>query len=156
MTNLHEFIPSPRAAKRFINIYRLLRASVEQSEQRAFVGNEKEGEYQCALILLAMLTGYSAETTEILRSLIQEEHRETWGHLVQSFRTRVESEPPPGGPAVEVDVFSSAQRQRWLELFDRLSRVQNNLRERSCVGFKRWAPRVARYSFQSGRVLLRA
>ncbi len=92
MKALHELIPSPRAGKRFINIYRLLRASVRANERERFVGDHKRGEYQCALMLLAILTGYPAEATEILRALIEEEHTESWGVLLRAFKARVEGE----------------------------------------------------------------
>ncbi len=174
MKTLYELIPSPRAGKRFINIYRLVRASVEDQERRRFIGNDTGGEYQCALILLAMLTGYPSEATEILEELIKEEHNENWGKFIESVKNKVHSENPTAkdsdtskgpkqaaqGPAQQKDRsgWSASDPvpdlQRWDELFLKLERVNGDLAERKCEGFVRWAPRVARYSFQSGRVLL--
>jgi hypothetical protein len=169
MKALYEFIPSPRAGKRFINIYRLLRASVKDEERRRFVGDETGGEYQCALVLLAMLTGYPSEATEILEALLKREHSGNWGEFIQSAKDRIHnqnqkviavatskrseqtahrkgSESPQSYPLPVV--------QRWDELFANLATVGGDLAGRSCEGFVAWAPRVARYSFQSGRILL--
>jgi|CZKJ01.1.fsa_nt_gi hypothetical protein len=89
MKELHEFIPSPRAGKRFINIYRLLRASVEEAELEAFAGNEQEGVYQVAMLLLAILTGFPNEATELLRVLLDEQPRDSWWEFVSSLKIRV-------------------------------------------------------------------
>jgi hypothetical protein len=57
MKRLFWLIPSPRAAKRFVNIYRLLRASrTGRREHAAFVGGETEGQHRVALLLLAIVT----------------------------------------------------------------------------------------------------
>lgn len=169
MKTLHELIPSPRASKRFINIYRLLRASVEETERELFVGNDKEGEYRFAQILLAILTGYPAQASDLLGSLIDEPHTERWGVFIQEFKSRVIPEDPglPAQSKVNEALQSRSAKtaaaqelvapdaQRWLELCAKLDRLENNLYSDSCATFSKWAPRVARYSFQSGRVFLR-
>lgn len=46
---------SPRAVKRFVNTYRLVRARVSSSEIKAFLGNtERPGSYRAALLLLGI------------------------------------------------------------------------------------------------------
>jgi hypothetical protein len=166
MKTLYELIPSPRAGKRFINIYRLLRASVEDKERDGFVGNDGGGEYQCALMLLAILTGYPAEATEILGTLLKEQYKgKTWKQFLESLLAKMHKEKnvAQGAPTSEsrpersggqAFIFTAPDTLRWEELFTKLDRIENNLNDRLCEGFVRWAPRVARYSFQSGRVLL--
>ena len=51
-------IPSPRAAKRFANTYRLVRASVGSQEIDSFVREDESGDYQIVQLLLAIQTGY--------------------------------------------------------------------------------------------------
>ncbi len=143
-------------------------------ERAGFVGSDAGGEYQCALILLAILTGYPVEATEILETLIKEQHKESWGKFLKSVKAKVHSENPkardPRATKVSKRVssgsagsgrsvspptgFSLTGVQRWDELFTKMERIKSNLDDRPCEGFSRWAPRVARYSFQSGRVLL--
>ncbi len=89
MKQLHELIPSPRATKRFINIYRLIRASVDLDDKirlEDFTGAEGEGKYRPVLLLLGILTGYPDQATEILRELLENEHKETWWEFVDSFQ----------------------------------------------------------------------
>lgn len=51
---LHAFIPSPRAAKRFSNVYRILKATVPANELARFEGSANfPGEFRMAMILLA-------------------------------------------------------------------------------------------------------
>ena len=165
MKLLHELIPSPRAGKRFVNIYRLIRASVGDRDRSLFVGDAaKGGEHRCALLLLAMLTGYPAEATEILGELIREEHAETWWTLIDNLKvskTSASGKPAAKGQrrqAAGQDFSAIAngglQAQRWEGLFSKLDSIRPNLEDRPCGSFGKWAPQIARYSFQSGRVLL--
>lgn len=51
---LHAFIPSPRAAKRFSNVYRIMKVTVPASELARFEGSANfPGEFRVAMILLA-------------------------------------------------------------------------------------------------------
>jgi hypothetical protein len=170
METLYEFIPSPRAGKRFINIYRLIRASLEEAELATFVGPQQE--YQVVQTLLAILTGYPAEATEILKDLIEKEPSASWGSFLGALDnskmrqfsalhqandskpsgTRSRAKTPPASEKPKN--HAKASLERWPELFEKLHRLENRLLSKECRHFSNWAPRVARYSFQSGRVLL--
>ncbi|WP_428943752.1 P-loop NTPase fold protein [Pantoea sp. FN060301] len=53
--SLYPLIPSPRAAKRLVNVYRVLKASVGGAQLQAFEGTEIElGHFQIPLLLLAI------------------------------------------------------------------------------------------------------
>ncbi|MDQ1708527.1 MAG: hypothetical protein QOJ88_1738 [Pyrinomonadaceae bacterium] len=203
MKQLHQLIPSPRATKRFINVYRLMRAAVDIDERLVldeFTGDETQGSYRPVLLLLAILTGYPDQATEILRDLIKNEHPETWWEFVDNTRKRVEkrikspvrssasgAEQPAatgadakqtanevgtktsaaesktngtGQPAEEKEgtgegPLSAAEAERWEQLLEKLEHLRGVIdRDEPCKDFVAWAPKVARYSFQSGRVLL--
>ena len=71
MKAMGDLIPSPRAAKRFVNIYRLTLASVvdggKLSELR---GTEnRPGDCQAVLLMLAILTGFPGQGADILKTL---------------------------------------------------------------------------------------
>ena len=149
MKLLHELIPSPRAGKRFVNIYRLIRASVGDRDRSLFIGDAaKGGEHRCALLLLGMLTGYPAEATEILGALIREEHTEPWWTFIDNLK--VSKASTSRNPVAN----GGLQAQRWEGLFSKLDSIRPNLEDQPCASFSKWAPQIARYSFQSGRVLL--
>jgi hypothetical protein len=71
MKKLFPFVPSPRAAKRMVNVYRLLRATVGRDDWRRFLGAGGDGDFRAVLLLLALLTGYPSEGTDILRDLVE-------------------------------------------------------------------------------------
>ncbi|WP_171805279.1 P-loop NTPase fold protein [Corallococcus exiguus] len=144
MKSLHGFIPSPRAAKRFVNTYRLLHASLPASERAAFVGGpEHPGEYRYALLLLAMIIGHPAEATRMLALLVEQEPPGSWWTFVTA--------------CVHQESGHGTSPDRWAELGAHLEQLQTQhvLPENlSCDALVKWAPRVARYSFQARSVLL--
>lgn len=145
LETLYEFIPSPRAAKRFVNIYRLQRALLLDREWALFIGRRGVGEHRVVLLLLAMLIGHPAETTEILRDLTEGKHKGTWRDVIATYRARF--------PADKTDVEASG----WRELLRKLEAMEAGpfaLGKTKVARFAAWAPRVARFSFQSGRVAL--
>ena len=62
---------TPRTVKRFINIYRLLRAGLTSDKDvKSFEGTKrKPGEYQVALLLLAAITAFPNEANQLLYRL---------------------------------------------------------------------------------------
>ena len=151
MKQLYGLIPSPRAAKRFVNIYRLLRVSVAADKRAAFISQENPEQHRAALLLLAMLIGYPSETTDILRQL----HRCTPDKKWWEFWGTVK--PEPQGTGVVPGSPQAAEEKNWQDLKKKLDHKDVRAlipAEQSCEHFITWANEVARYSFQSGRVLL--
>jgi hypothetical protein len=61
----HPLIGTPRAAKRLLNTYRLVRAGVPEAEWNAFKGDgNQRGEFRVAMLLLAGAAGYPAVARE--------------------------------------------------------------------------------------------
>ena len=145
MKHLHTLIPSPRAAKRFVNIYRLLRASAPRQRLEALVGDEEHGDYCAVQLLLAIQTGYPDQAAEILRRLIEEPPNVPWWTFLGSFDQRLAQ--PAGSDPLGAET--------WGDLFERLDPLRKEITAHEpCRAFVEWAPDVARYSFQSGRALL--
>lgn len=149
---LHHFIPSPREAKRFVNIYRLLKASVENDRLPIFLSKKW---YQNVLLLLAMLIGYPMETTEILHALqTGERHTEKWWTFIDSFQSRgdffassLESTRP--------EIAIRLETTNWSHLLAKLAEVRSLMNDgRSCRNFIHWAPQVVRYSYYFQSTLL--
>src|SRR5207245_662721 len=123
-----------------------------------------------ATLLLALLTGYPSQATEILRVLTEEEPSGNWWQFVSSYKARVlgssvspvrkklkqSMRPSEAGSssaeAVEGETLVEPRTDRasWVEVFDKLDKVKSLVPDRPCKQFAEWAPRVARYSFQSG------
>jgi hypothetical protein len=160
MKRLFPFVPSPRAAKRLVNVYRLLRATVGPDEWSKFLGADGNGDFRAVLLLLALLTGYPSEGTDILRDLVEEAPSGTWWQVVAAYDPRGSEadESTLVNPAVAAgSVSHAAERARWRELLAKLGeiRVLGVVDEHvECAVFSAWARRVARYSFESGRIAL--
>lgn len=123
---LHSFIATPRAAKRFANIYRLLKATVPRRDLALHEGAEGEpGDFQIPMLLLALLVGYPAEAPQIFSHFLTQAAslpNRFWGGDI-------------GRPGL--DALLAQARQ----ICDRPSFPQSGER----LAF--WLPRVARYSF---------
>lgn len=162
MKEVFPFIPSPRAAKRFVNVYRLLRATVDREDWSRFLGADGTGDHRAVILLLAMLIGYPSEGTEILRDLVENPPKCSWWEAVVGYRDRGRlapdlSTPLATGGAKATTPSEEGEFLRWRELLTKLGKMRQGqvIREREpCTVFSVWALRVARYSFESGRITM--
>ncbi|WP_406823959.1 P-loop NTPase fold protein [Pedobacter sp. KACC 23697] len=70
---LFEFISTPRAAKRFVNIYRLMKVGISKNELTEFEGvSGNPGDFQCPMLLLAIIVGCPNEAPNLLANLYKE------------------------------------------------------------------------------------
>jgi hypothetical protein len=129
---LFELMPTPRAAKRFTNTYRILKAPLRPGQLSEFEGTDySAGQFQVPMLLLAMTIGFPTESRTIFPLLLAEV--ETNGNPVNFLRNLstdsrlrddMESVHSSIEPIVAGHDFPSAP-----EIY----------------GF--WLPRVARFSF---------
>src|SRR6185436_97054 len=114
----------------------------------------REGEHRVALMLLAIVTGYPNEAADILRELLKQDESRTWWQFIDHFETQSATKMGVD-PANPQGKLSEAEAENWRQLFKNLGEVRELIPEsQPCSNFIYWAPQVARYSFQSGRVLL--
>jgi hypothetical protein len=129
---LFPFIRTPRLAKRFINIYRLLRvrASVVENDFSVFIDRDT-GEYRAVLMLVALGVGHADEAPGILEDL--------HSFSGDSFREWLANARPDPFDQIRRDVDAVARalaKSGAPELDDRLE------------GYRKWSREVGRYSFQ--------
>src|SRR4051794_24767112 len=78
---LWPLMPSPRAVKRLVNVYRFLRAQVTPHELPAFTGESKPpGDYPAVLFLLAVLVGLPDDVPTVLSVIC--DRRKTWKEVL--------------------------------------------------------------------------
>lgn len=136
---LFPLVPSPRAAKRLVNVYRLVRAGVADDKRQEFVGEDGHGSYRAVLLLLAIVAAYPEEAEDVLRELMTKPRPATWWEFVDGF------ERGPDQPAAD---------GRWAELLAKLREVRDHVPDAGpCSTFADWSNEVARYSFHSARIL---
>ena len=130
LAELAELVPTPRAAKRLANTYRLLRAPLEQAALEALVA----GEHRAVLTLLAALVGAPGAANQAFGALLAEPPETPWSE----FLTRLEAAPV----RTETRQLAAA-----LRAVTERTGLAGELRT-----FQSWTPRVARYSFETSRI----
>jgi hypothetical protein len=66
---LTPLLPTPRAIKKLVNLYRLLRLGIPERQLDEFIGTEAGGPYQAAALLLATLVGAPDQARILLPEL---------------------------------------------------------------------------------------
>lgn len=136
LASLGELVPSPRAGKRLINSYRLLRAPLGDAELDAF--EESDGEYRVVACLLAIMTGFPTIASRVFGAILAEPDATLWADLSSRLRSHAPADDGAGQWARLGVALPSLDR--------RFGAVQ------SIEPFRRWIPRVARYSFETSRL----
>jgi len=154
MKALYPLIPSPRAAKRFVNVYRLIRAMIDDADRGAFVGTAEFAPCRCALLLLAILVGHPEQGTELLRALVAADPAQPFTEFLTAYRP-ADAEPKTGDVEATPAAEPKGEYAGWCQLFKDLDCVRGDFLPGwvTCGEFRRWAPDVARFSFHSGRVM---
>jgi DNA-binding winged helix-turn-helix (wHTH) protein len=133
---LFAFVPSPRAAKRFTNIYRLLKAPLSAEGLRKFEGTHTgPGDFRAAMVLLAVLTGFPDSAAGVFARVIESQGTDLTP--VSMFRD-----------AIKCGVLTK-DRKRFEECFAPL--VSDGLPDR-LETLAEWLPRVARFTFGAAKV----
>jgi hypothetical protein len=135
---LFEIIPSPRAAGRFSNVYRLLKAGVLKKDLADFEGTQEiSGDFQVPMLLLALITGASKETVTLFPAIKAEILS---GHDITKALS---------------NIYASARANRSYSLvIEKVLRVvnQKSFPEDTRL-FLHWIPKVARFSFDLSRIV---
>jgi hypothetical protein len=133
MARLGPLLPTPRAAKRLANLYRLVRIGISDSDLAAFTGSEVGGPYQAVQILLAVLVGSPAVAQRIFRELMAETAD---SDILAIF-----------AKAATADV---AERNLCARIGAELTKIAEDTPMLIATGeYQRWCPTLARYSFHT-------
>ena len=133
---LFAFIPTPRAAKRFSNLYRILKAPLRRERLPQFEGTaEVPGDFQVPMLLLATLIGAPAESASLFPKLQQHAAKgRSMLEALQDFESLGLQSPASEGLADKI----------------RLTVTTSGFPSAPQV-FLEWLPRVSRFSFDPGR-----
>lgn len=137
---------TPRAVKRFVNVYRLIKA-ISLNSTPEFVTNRSDADFKCVLFLLAILTGLPTISRQVLQ-LIREK---------STFSQPPEDDPASSQftlndlirdlqalPLSDLEAKQDAARlEKWLSQYDegRWQTLETNK-------FVEWIPQVVRYSYR--------
>jgi hypothetical protein len=135
--DLFSLMPTPRAAKRFSNVYRILKAPVARERLSSFEGTaELPGDFRVPMVLLAGLIGSPDEAAVLFPKLQQSavEGRHVL-EVLKDFTTSRSSSP---GVATLCEKLLPLVAQPGFPHAPEL--------------FGEWIPRVSRFSFELGRL----
>lgn len=155
---------TPRTVKRFINTYRLIRAGLRSEEETArYEGTaDNPGQYQVALILLAMVTNFPDMTNLFVQRLVdrsddetEEERKEAkwkWKDIIARLKNGQglnNLDAKDKAPAAGEELTALAENPSWALLVNCLEDITCNGFDRpfSEATLEKWAFRVSRYSF---------
>ncbi|MGD0608561.1 MAG: P-loop NTPase fold protein [Streptosporangiaceae bacterium] len=128
LSQLGSLIDTPRAAKRLVNTYQLVRVSVDDVP-----GFLQLKEYEPVLVLLALVVGSPGLTAPMVRSLL------------------TSASPSLTAFLAELDAHREDEStMAWLRLKADLARVPADAV--TAAAAKRWLPTVSRFSFRPGLV----
>lgn len=100
---------SPRAVKRFVNLYRILKASQARAQVAGFT--EVDGEFRVPLILLAALCGFPKEAADWFKALAAAPPSETLDTLIPVDQPQLSAELKRIGALAGITVVLA---QEWL------------------------------------------
>jgi hypothetical protein len=167
---LFRFINTPRLAKRFVNIYRLIRvrAATLEKDFSSFIDRER-GEYRAALMLLAISVGRADVAPEILYSLLKPNGSSfrTWiestSTKYEQMRSRLSKERIAQSNKTEATASPSSREIRLAELRDASLEIHKSIDtviealnelengpsfDDRLETYRKWAREVGRFSFR--------
>jgi hypothetical protein len=136
IATLYNFIDRPRLAKRFINIYRLLRVRADDEGESEFAASANSEGYRAALTLLAILVGHPNVASKIVEALERSGSNGIWMELLDNL-----ADARPGLVAC-----SAREREEVREVAAKLREANVPAPEAIHI-YRIWAQRVMRYSF---------
>ena len=132
LASLGGFIGTPRVAKRFVNVYRLLRAYVR--DLNSFTGTpDKPGTHQFAAVLLAVVVGFPRQSPSLLK-LIDDGS----GTLIDVVALAAASTPALNDRASDETLLAAA------------AALPNHIQKASLEHLRPWTPSVRRFSLHGG------
>ena len=146
---LGTLVETPRAAKRLLNIYRLVRATQAIGTGTRFLGADRSaGEFYAVQTLLAVAAGFPAETDQLLIALQRTGEKATvqsWNDFVSRLK------PTSTGKDGEFTTKATGRIEgdivRWRELHSGLTETLRYNPLNELDPYVEWGPRVARFSF---------
>jgi hypothetical protein len=131
---LYDLIPSPRSAKRLINVYRVLKAGVDSSRLAQFEGShDAPGEFQLPLLLLAILICDPREANLWFTELLEQSRKVGVNTLDTILRQGQSGTRSP--------------RARLIDVVASIVDTSNFPQDPTLLIY--WVPRVARFSFHA-------
>ena len=135
---------SPRTVKRFVNIYRIIKAGLDAKRLAAFKGtNGRQAEYPAVLVLLSVAHGQPELTPTFFRAL-KLQYAKNANLTLKTFVAK------PAAYPVDIDI---ELKESWDQLIKDLDTFCDDKKiDISLKTLNKWLPVIVRYTFQLGRL----
>jgi len=133
LARLGPLLPTPRAAKRLVNLYRLVRISIPEAELTEFAGTGGGAPYQVVQVLLAILVGSPAAAARVFREIAS-------GPADGDITTLLAKLGAENGEGNRGCAAISTVVKRLAQDTDLVTRTGE---------YQQWCPQLARYSFHT-------
>ncbi len=141
LTRVSGLIGTPRAAKRLVNLYRLVRAGLDDDEIDSFV---KGGRFRPLSLILAAQVGFPRVSSLLLAEVCDRGDEDTIADVLAGYAERLHRAHPSTGSA-----FDQGAAAEGAALVDALTAVATDPAFKVSVSeLKPWVGPVARYSFE--------
>ncbi len=151
MAELVSLIPTPRAAKRLGNIYRLIRAGISSAELERFLGDgDGKDQYKVVMTLLSIQVGFPLVANDIFNQ-IRSNPNYSWAEIRAEMNDKDE---PAEAQRRDLADWQHESPRVWRRERSRLANCLDALLAEqkltdSLGGYARWIQRVNRYSFRA-------
>jgi hypothetical protein len=148
---LDRLVDTPRAAKRLLNVYRMIRATRDLGDAASFLGDrDRPGEFQAVVVLLGItaaapplavdVLGAPPDREEVRGGLVHRDPGGSWAEFAKDLR-------PESGRSPIVGALTADDAARWLRLHQGLQAVTGLVTLPDLSAFLAWAPHVRRFSY---------
>jgi len=133
---------SPRAVKRFVNVYRLVKASA-MTASKDFLSDRPDADYRVVLFLLAVVTGLPTISRRFFAAVVASTDALSDTRTIADVTNGLGTEPI-GGAADERREKADLERLRhWVTTYD-----ESGWKDMEVGRLAVWMPRVARFSYR--------
>lgn len=134
---------SPRALKRFVNLYRLIKASLTPIEHNSFIRQEEHmiGDYETVMFLLAVDTGLPRISRAMFDSIYSiacapDDNDSYVNRLIETLDKHEAA-----------STADCTKLKTWMKSEEKAIRINRSIQK-----LKFWLPRVSRFSFQAAHL----
>lgn len=150
MANVHKLIDTPRAVNRFINTYRLIRATLEAQEELGAFEDEAFGGYSVVQVLLAILVGKPYLANHFFAGLNRMKDDPHWQQIIEKYiPTKIPEKDYRNN--IACPKIAPADVQRWEHLVSILQEIRD-LDSLRLITFRKWAGVVVRFAIHPIRM----
>jgi hypothetical protein len=145
MLSVAALVPTPRAARRLVNIYRLLHAGLPLEDLERL----RAGDHAVVMLMLAMLMGFPQLSTELLEELIwhPDSPPDTFSGLLLSHMM-------PVSEAESSNASAYLSQIAWNHFGETVGRILDKQQTNDQIdAYHYWAPYVALFSFRTIHLL---